>query len=61
MEPATIELSAVTKYWIAVMALMRQTAHSTAIQAFFLAIMERVFLSAMCVIMTMTAEIEVMS
>lgn len=61
MEPATTELSAVTKYWTVVTALMRQIARSTAIQAFSHAIMEHVFLSAMCAIMMMTAETEVMS
>lgn len=61
MEPATIELSDVTKYWTAGMAQMNQIAHSTALQACFLVIMEHVFLSAMSVITMMTAETGVTS
>lgn len=61
MEPAITEPSAVTKSWTAVTALMRQTAHSTAIQVFSPAVTEHVFLGDMCVITTMTVETEVMS
>lgn len=61
MGPATTGPSDVTTYLTAVMALMKQTAHSTAIQACSHVKMGCVFLNATSVTMTMTVETEVMS